>query len=66
MWEHTGDTASCAFSKQDASFPFVSAIESASGEELGSVKLYFVVGSADSNRIQFMVCPLHWSDLWKL
>ena len=50
MWEHTGDTASCAFSKQDASFPFVSAIESASGEELGSVKLYFVVGSADSNR----------------
>jgi hypothetical protein len=25
-----------------------------------------VVGSADSNRIQFMVCPLHWSDLWKL
>jgi len=52
-----------AFSKEDTSFPFVSAIESASGEELGSVKLYFVVGSADSNRIQFMVCPLHWSDL---
>ena len=38
-----------AFSKEDAAFPFVSAIESASGEELGSVKLYFVVGGTDSN-----------------
>jgi len=39
-----------AFSKEDTSFPFVCANENASGEELGSVNLYFVVGGTDSNR----------------
>ena len=38
-----------AFLKKDTSFPLVSANESASGEELGSVNLYFVVGGTDSN-----------------
>jgi len=38
-----------AFAKEDTSFNLVSANESASGEELGSVKLYFVVGGTDSN-----------------
>ena len=39
-----------AFSKEDTSFPFVCANENASGVELGSVNLYFAVGSTDSNR----------------
>jgi len=39
-----------AFSKEDTYFPLVSANESASGEELGSVNLYFVVGGTDSDR----------------
>jgi len=34
----------------NTSFPLVSANKSASGEELGSVNLYFVVGVTDSNR----------------
>jgi len=46
-----------AFSKEDTSFPLVCANENASGEELGSVNLYFVVGGTDSNRgnMQHMV-----------
>ena len=46
-----------SFSKEDTSFSLVSANESASGEELGSVKLYFILGGTDSNRcnIQQMV-----------
>ena len=39
-----------AFSNEDTSFPLVCANENASGEELGSVNLYFVVGGTDSNR----------------
>jgi len=39
-----------AFSKEDTSFPLDSANESASGEELRSINLYFVVGGTDSNR----------------
>ena len=39
-----------AFSKEDTSFTLLCANENASGEELGSVNLYFVVGGTDSNR----------------
>jgi len=39
-----------AFSKEDTSFPLVSANKSVSGEDLGSFNLYFVVGGTDSNR----------------
>ena len=38
------------FQKMNTSFPLVFANKSASGEELGSVNLYFVVGVTDSNR----------------
>ena len=39
-----------AFSKEDTNFPLVCPNENASGEEVGSVNLYFVVGGTDSNR----------------